>query len=1022
MANTNTKKDDLSSIITSSYDKTLAIVSKLTTKINRTIVKSNSQEFALSDLTKLQGLLEKAASITKESDLKMIDFARKVADIDYKVFDRKDDSKTGHDIRSIDDVDGLNPPLEQFNNYYQGSNISAPAGFAAWQSMLVGFKLAELEENASNKNKIFIPAKLRIAGATNLRQDIITHPDKNLKTVVFPHGSHVPHDSKDVNYVMDNTKDSIANINRRAKSVLGSGDSNNINHYAITLVSDIVPRDINVISTTRRAIAKLNSEETDTGSEKYFYSNMAIQSGNAIWAPAFSQEEKLMQESINERTSAAIKVLADRKVVQGKKLEEEDKANVLDNELDRLEAESGAASTTVLPVNEVQVEQIRTEKEYLDEINKEIAIASATVKKYEGKIDTVYYYALRIQSKVAFIASIALSIAAIAVFFLVPALSLVALGAILAISFSIPPLVFLYKNNTAKILSRLKLKFEEKNSYLTDLKKLIELLRVEEDDVLTINDSKAQVDTAKTATKDVDSEKRIEVLRQFGNLKKTDYIKQVNAAYNAAVGVRNSRHLQSKVIFIAAIALSIAVIAAMVTTLAAPIAAPLLAIMVIAAVALQYNLFEKSKFTSVATALTKSTFMNPMLYTIAIVATAVFFLAPPLSLAVLGVMLAVSFSMTALVFLYRADTKLQNLLGLGLGQNRGMGLPLAANNTYIAALACINISLNGDIADIGCQEGEDRTGAVLIMRKALEKFYIEANKMPDLNNKDDLKKLADYVADEFNSGVDAKVAGKSTAGGDGIKNFNAYMPAAIFNNMSSEKFALVIENTKKYEGRAKLFEIGASNKIANYEGKEPNPADNPADNIDRPVDDTGQHKYKQMEVDGVYINWGSENDLDDENYADTDQSSNNNSSYLVTFYRQPLLYVALASFTVFVATATKLTLGISLPAFLAVTLPIPVLQIVALATLIIAGISLYKATHNTRSALPVELSSGNDFESANDFNRIDKKDEVSSSSATSNSLNKSNEYPRTEEDKKTGAVKPRAGNDDNHGNGPKEGP
>jgi hypothetical protein len=174
--------------------------------------------------------------------------------------------------------------------------------------------------------------------------------------------------------------------------------------------------------------------------------------------------------------------------------------------------------------------------------------------------------------------------------------------------------------------------------------------------------------------------------------------------------------------------------------------------------------------------------------------------------------------------------------------SRSLLVPARANNTYIAALQSINISLNGDIADIGCQEAKDRTGSVRIMTNALLEFYAENKRLPDLSDHmyfrsisalsitvgvagllsllgfavsllspvgisfiaitavGALTALADYFisdnSDVINisnkieqiiaSDFDASLAARNTEGGKGIKNLLSYLPGVIVKNLSRE--------------------------------------------------------------------------------------------------------------------------------------------------------------------------------------------------------------------------------------------
>ena len=176
---------------------------------------------------------------------------------------------------------------------------------------------------------------------------------------------------------------------------------------------------------------------------------------------------------------------------------------------------------------------------------------------------------------------------------------------------------------------------------------------------------------------------------------------------------------------------------------------------------------------------------------------------------------------------------------------RAKRMPANANNTYFAALQSLNVGLNFDIHDMGCQEGKDRTGAVLMMREALMTFYAKNQRMPDMSDRNylitvrfaalaitgialgamavfglpvtgpiflavasvgaavaigatvmqkayplpaqsDIKEMGAILSTVVMSGKDAEAAGRNTKGGVGMKHLDAYLPKALLTNLTKD--------------------------------------------------------------------------------------------------------------------------------------------------------------------------------------------------------------------------------------------
>ena len=170
-----------------------------------------------------------------------------------------------------------------------------------------------------------------------------------------------------------------------------------------------------------------------------------------------------------------------------------------------------------------------------------------------------------------------------------------------------------------------------------------------------------------------------------------------------------------------------------------------------------------------------------------------------------------------------------------LGLSRAKRMPTEANNTYLAALKSLNVGLNCDIDDNGCQEGKDRTGAVMMMREALMVFYEQKGRLPQIKDRNylftvsnivlvaiavtvvamviiglpitgpillgtvalgalsigmriaannihsnDTKELGEILSQVINADHDARAAGRNTKGGVGMKNLPDYIPKQFY--------------------------------------------------------------------------------------------------------------------------------------------------------------------------------------------------------------------------------------------------
>jgi hypothetical protein len=191
---------------------------------------------------------------------------------------------------------------------------------------------------------------------------------------------------------------------------------------------------------------------------------------------------------------------------------------------------------------------------------------------------------------------------------------------------------------------------------------------------------------------------------------------------------------------------------------------------------------------------------------------------------------------------------------------RANRMPADANNTYFAALQSLNVGLNFDIHDMGCQEGKDRTGAVLMMRETLMTFYAENGRMPNMQDRNylitvrfaalaitavalgalsifglpftgpvflavasvgaavaigatfaqkmyplpkqsDIQAMGAILSTVILSDRDAQAAGRNTKGGNGMKHLDAYLPKALLANLTdkaSEKIASYKEATRNF--------------------------------------------------------------------------------------------------------------------------------------------------------------------------------------------------------------------------------
>ena len=105
-------------------------------------------------------------------------------------------------------------------------------------------------------------------------------------------------------------------------------------------------------------------------------------------------------------------------------------------------------------------------------------------------------------------------------------------------------------------------------------------------------------------------------------------------------------------------------------------------------------------------------------------------------------------------------------------------------------------------ADVGCQEGKDRTGAVNMLMQALKQFQDKnKGKLPDTSNSGDVQDIATNMSKIILSGFDAKGAGNNTTGGDGMKNLNAYIPPQIYRALTQK----AKDEVKGYKDKTSWF-------------------------------------------------------------------------------------------------------------------------------------------------------------------------------------------------------------------------
>ena len=315
--------------------------------------------------------------------------------------------------------------------------------------------------------------------------------------------------------------------------------------------------------------------------------------------------------------------------------------------------------------------------------------------------------------------------------------------------------------------------------------------------------------------------------------KRIELLEKVNTEYNKAIDARLSQHQYSNIVFNSLAAISILSLVAL--GVFAP--APLITVLAISGTflfsgAVLNTLYKRYDGSGVFSA--RNNFYYASILAAGVMA-ALFvgttFITLPFSLPLLGAVAiaAAAVALTAIAFDFRANR-----------------FPANANNTYVAALQSINVGLNFDISDIGCQEGKDRTGAVLIMKNAILKFQQEHNgDMPNMQDRSyltsvglavavvagasllamvgfslpvtgpafiavaavgvvftaatflfkqffpipkssDIKEMAKITSDIIKTGHDAKMSARNTVGGRGIKHGDAYLPKSIVSNLSDD--------------------------------------------------------------------------------------------------------------------------------------------------------------------------------------------------------------------------------------------
>lgn len=332
-------------------------------------------------------------------------------------------------------------------------------------------------------------------------------------------------------------------------------------------------------------------------------------------------------------------------------------------------------------------------------------------------------------------------------------------------------------------------------------------------------------------------------------------IKEVNKSYNDALAKRNLIHKSTNIVFYSLISLFFLSLIVLLAMSGASIIALATSVFAGAAFIFGYNasLIRNSIYDTFLSP-RAMVLLVPVGITIACLVLGVGVLTAPFTVPLLaGVAITVGmFALAGIAFYHRSYL-----------------LPTSANNTYIAALQSINISLNGDIADVGCQEAKDRTGSVRIMANALLEFYAENKRLPDMNDrmyfqsiastsvtiavvgllvmsgfglplllptgiffialagvglvlsllsvelpdKRDIKIMSDKVSRIIMTDFDANLAGRNTKGGDGVKHLFAYLPIAITRNMNKK----TIKHIKSYDEKTALFgEPGIKKTLGSY--------------------------------------------------------------------------------------------------------------------------------------------------------------------------------------------------------------
>ncbi|MEE3003646.1 MAG: hypothetical protein VX335_04780 [Pseudomonadota bacterium] len=307
-----------------------------------------------------------------------------------------------------------------------------------------------------------------------------------------------------------------------------------------------------------------------------------------------------------------------------------------------------------------------------------------------------------------------------------------------------------------------------------------------------------------------------------------DLLTSVNKAYNNAISLRSKFHKLSVTIFYTLLTITTISAAMLLFLITSISSASFIIAIVISVLVFSFQINQK-----------RFSLNDGLLSSKNIVSLLFFFVIFSLSISSVGVII-----MPASVNIYGVG-----LITFGLFiitqiiyDFRAYRAPACMHNTYIAALQDINISLNGDVSDIGYQESKDTATTVRIMTNALLQFYAERLSLPNLRDTSylrtiialtltiagvclgldiilgakltsplaitgfcfavisfiagvinhfnphshDMLDIAQKISDHVDDNFDADLAHGKIVRGDSLKNFRDCFPTSICENLSKE--------------------------------------------------------------------------------------------------------------------------------------------------------------------------------------------------------------------------------------------